>query len=292
MRSSRRKKQDARRRQEQEYRNGLIQVPRLLPVENLVPFEADLSHVLVSNDNELDDYAVSVCENRKSIPTVSVSDVPRVGVLKSNWFLIILACTLSMLTLGINASFAWDRGDTVAAKAIMAMLGVVFEAVLFFLPTQASYLWRQRHWLKSIFASILCIFLFAFGLLASIGFASANLTEATTARAERISPALADAERKRDAITASKQAECVKRGDKCRQLEKDEQLAIEGVRTEREKVSATADPQIMSAAKLVAWVSLDRFHPSVDDFAMLRLLLLTLLPQLGGLVLMVSTRRS
>jgi hypothetical protein len=51
---------------------------------------------------------------------------------------------------------------------------------------------------------------------------------------------------------------------------------------------STADPQVISAAKLVSWVSLDRLRPSLDDFAMLRLLVLTLLPQLGGLVLMLS----
>lgn len=53
------------------------------------------------------------------------------------------------------------------------------------------------------------------------------------------------------------------------------------LREARDSVSLYSDPQITYAGKLITWVSLDRFNPSEDDFAMLRLLLLTLLPQLG-----------
>src|SRR5262249_35480507 len=126
----------------------------------------------------------------------------------------------------------------------------------------------------------------------SLGFASLNLSETATVRAERITPAVSDAQRQLDTLSASRASECQKRGDRCRQLEKDEQAAMERLRQARENVSANADPQITAAAKLIAWVTLGRFHPSADDFAMLRLLLLTLLPQLGGLVLMLASSRS
>lgn len=76
----------------------------------------------------------------------------------------------------------------------------------------------------------------------------------------------------------------------CGPVDKEVLLAFEALREAREKVSETSDPQAASGAKLVAWVSADRFHPSADDFAMLRLLILTILPQLGGLVLMVARR--
>jgi hypothetical protein len=51
-------------------------------------------------------------------------------------------------------------------------------------------------------------------------------------------------------------------------------------------VAQSADPQVVKAAALVAWFS--PLRPSEDDLAMVRLALLTLLPQLGGLVLMVA----
>jgi hypothetical protein len=53
-------------------------------------------------------------------------------------------------------------------------------------------------------------------------------------------------------------------------------------------VGQAADPQTDAAIKLVAWVSQGALRPSGDDFAMLRLVLLALLPQIGGILLMVS----
>ena len=53
-------------------------------------------------------------------------------------------------------------------------------------------------------------------------------------------------------------------------------------------VGKTADPQTDAAIKLVAWVTLGELRPSAEDFAMLRLVLLALLPQIGGIMLMVS----
>ena len=53
-------------------------------------------------------------------------------------------------------------------------------------------------------------------------------------------------------------------------------------------VRQTADPQTEAAIKIVAWISNGMLRPSSDDFAMLRLVLLALLPQIGGILLMVS----
>jgi len=39
---------------------------------------------------------------------------------------------------------------------------------------------------------------------------------------------------------------------------------------------------------IVAWVSRGMLRPTGDDFAMLRLILLALLPQIGGILLMVG----
>jgi len=53
-------------------------------------------------------------------------------------------------------------------------------------------------------------------------------------------------------------------------------------------VRQSADPQTDAAVKLVGWLSRGVVRPSGDDFAMLRLVLLALLPQIGGILLMVS----
>jgi hypothetical protein len=218
-------------------------------------------------------------------------EIQRISVPKSNRTLVCLAVSLGAVGIGINAWYAWSKGSTLPDKVLLSSLGFLAEAIMFFLLSQAKNLWQQKQWGSLIGACLLWPVLFVFALTNSLGFASLNLAEASTVKAERITPAVADAQRRLDTLSASRRDECLKRGDRCRQLEKDEQTAIESLREAREKVSVLADPQIASAAKLVAWVSVDRYHPSPDDFAMLRLLLLTLLPQLGGLVLMVASRR-
>jgi hypothetical protein len=53
-------------------------------------------------------------------------------------------------------------------------------------------------------------------------------------------------------------------------------------------VEHAADPQTEAAIRIVAWTSLGTLRPTPDDFAMLRLVLLALLPQIGGILLMVG----
>jgi hypothetical protein len=221
-----------------------------------------------------------------------IIEIPKVIPYRSNLGLIVLAYSLGMTGIGINAWFALNRGTTLIDKGLLSFLGLVTEAMGFYLPTQACSLFQQRRFFAFCFAVAVSGILFLSALINGLGFASLNLSEVSTVRSERITPAVSDAQRKLDTLSASRRDECLKRGDKCRQLEKDEQTAIESLREARLVVTATADPQIASAAKLVAWVSLDHFHPTADDFAMLRLLLLTLLPQLGGLVLMLAKKYS
>ncbi len=210
---------------------------------------------------------------------------------KANIPLMLLAYSLGLIGLAINAWFTWNNGSSLIDKSLMSSLGFTTEAMAFFLPALAASLWNQRRIVASLSTWALFAFLFTSALMNGLGFASTNLTETTTAKAERITPAVADAQRRLDSLSVSRKDECQKRGEKCRQLEKDEQLAFESLRVERDTVSAIADPQIVSAAKMAAWLSFGIYHPSADDFAMIKLLILTLLPQLGGLVLMVSSRR-
>jgi hypothetical protein len=53
-------------------------------------------------------------------------------------------------------------------------------------------------------------------------------------------------------------------------------------------VEKTADMQSEAAIRVVAWVSRGALQPTGDDFAMLRLVLLALLPQIGGVLLMIG----
>jgi hypothetical protein len=53
-------------------------------------------------------------------------------------------------------------------------------------------------------------------------------------------------------------------------------------------VEQTADPQTEAAIRIVAWVSRGMLQPSGNDFAMLRLVLVALPPQIGGILSMVE----
>ena len=57
-----------------------------------------------------------------------------------------------------------------------------------------------------------------------------------------------------------------------------------------DRVEQTADPQTDAAIRVVAWVSRGMLQPTSNDFAMLRLVLLALLPQIGGILLLVGRR--
>jgi hypothetical protein len=55
-------------------------------------------------------------------------------------------------------------------------------------------------------------------------------------------------------------------------------------------VGQAAAPQTDAAIKLVAWISRGMMRPTPEDFAMLRLILLALLPQIGGMLLLIRRR--
>jgi hypothetical protein len=62
----------------------------------------------------------------------------------------------------------------------------------------------------------------------------------------------------------------------------------QNLNTATHEVERAADPQTTAMIRVVAWVSLGALRPSENDFAMLRLMLLALLPQIGGIVLMIG----
>lgn len=54
------------------------------------------------------------------------------------------------------------------------------------------------------------------------------------------------------------------------------------------EVVASADPQTEAAIRVVSWASFGTLRPTENDFAMLRLILFSLLPQIGGIVLLIG----
>jgi hypothetical protein len=204
----------------------------------------------------------------------------------------------------INAWYARSLGSTEVAGWLFLAVGVSADVAAFALPICAAGLWRNRQVGAAGAAWSLWLLTFAFAIMAGIGFASLKIADTTagrraivassTASADQRNSAIAAAERAVTTATKAREGECAKRGPNCRDREADERTALTAFST---AISApvpvvaaigTADPQTEAASKLAAWVSFGTMRPTGDDFSMLRLLLLALLPQIGGLLLMVS----
>jgi hypothetical protein len=192
------------------------------------------------------------------------------------------AFALAATGLAINAHFARSLGSTEFAGWLFLAIGVASDVAAFVLPTWALSLPRWR----SMLAWALWSVTFAFALIASVGFASLNITDVAIARASQTTPAIEDARRALEDAKLARDRECIRiRRPMCQHRE-DEVITAQR-RLDAEHAKIVADPQAEGTVRLVAWLT--RGHLGVDP-AMVRLVLLTVLPQLGGLLLMVARR--
>jgi hypothetical protein len=129
---------------------------------------------------------------------------------------------------------------------------------------------------------------FVFAVTAGIGFASSNISDVTMVRASRVTPAVTSAQAMLADAMAARDRECRGGvGKFCREREAlvaERRQVLDAAMT---SVGQAADPQTAAAIKLVAWISCGMMRPAPEDFAMLRLILLALLPQIGGLLLLI-----
>jgi hypothetical protein len=104
-----------------------------------------------------------------------------------------------------------------------------------------------------------------------------------------VTPAIAGAQATLNDAMAARDRECKSGvGKFCREREaavvERRQLLDSAVAS----VGQSADAQSDAAIKLVTWLSHGLLRPTMEDFAMLRLVLLALLPQIGGILLLVG----
>src|SRR5262249_42633834 len=163
-------------------------------------------------------------------------------------------------------------------------IGVAADLVALVMPSCAAALWQNRQRSTSLAGWAVWAMTFVFAVTAGIGFASINITDVATARAARVTPAVATAQAALTDAVAARDRECSNGvGKFCREREATVAERRQILDSAMAAVEHTADPQTDAAVKLVAWVSHGWIKPSGDDFAMLRLILLALLPQIGGI---------
>ena len=189
----------------------------------------------------------------------------------------------------MNGWFARSLGSSDAASWLFLAVGMAADMVALAMPSCAAALWRSGHPATAFVGWAVWLMTFAFAVTAGIGFASTNITDVTLARASRVTPAVVTAQSALKDAMAARDRECRGGvGKFCREREAAVAERRQILDVAMTSVRQTADPQTDAAIKVVSWISRGVLRPAPDDFAMLRLMLLALLPQIGGILLLVG----
>ncbi|MCC8945439.1 hypothetical protein H8A97_10080 [Bradyrhizobium sp. Arg62] len=203
--------------------------------------------------------------------------------------LIVAAAALSAVGVTVNGWFARSLGATDVAGGLFLAVGAAADMVALVMPSCAARLWQAGRRGTALVGWTLWLVTFAFVVTAGLGFVSTNISDVTLERASRVTPAVTTAQAALADAMAARDRECKGGvGRFCREREAavaDRRRALDGALV---SVDQAADPQTDAAIKIVAWISRGTLRPSTEDFAMLRLMLLGLLPQVGGLLMMVG----
>jgi hypothetical protein len=226
-------------------------------------------------------------------PTVTLPAVtpsrPRVAPI----LLTMAALALAVVGMTMNGWFARSLGSTDAAGWLFLAVGVAADLVALVMPSCAAGLWRAGQRATALAGWAVWLMTFVFAITAGIGFASINIADVTLARASRATPAVTMAHAALNDAMAARDRECKGGvGKFCRERESAVSERRQAVDVAMRSIEQTADPQTEAAIRIVAWITRGLLQPTGDDFAMLRLVLLALLPQIGGILLMVGRVQS
>ncbi len=201
----------------------------------------------------------------------------------------IAAVALAVVGITINGWFARSLGSSDVAGWLFLAVGVAADLVALVMPSCAAGLWQTGQRATALVGWAIWLVTFVFAVTAGVGFASTNISDVTTARASRLTPAIAGAQAALTDAMAARDRECKSGvGKFCREREAAVAERRQMLDSAVASVRQTADPQSDAAIKLVTWVSYGMLRPDREDFAMLRLVLLALLPQIGGILLLVG----
>lgn len=208
--------------------------------------------------------------------------------------LLLVATAFGLAAVGVtmNGWYAHTLGSSQIAGWVFAAIGVAADAMALAIPHTAASHWQASRRTRAAAGWAVWIVVTFFTFYAGIGFASVNISDVTASRASRVTPAVTASQLALDDAKAARDRECKGGvGKNCREREAvvvERQAAFNAAMA---SVEQAADPQVEAARKIVAWLTVGMLKPCADDFAMLRLVLMSLLPQLGGILLMLSRSR-
>jgi hypothetical protein len=205
----------------------------------------------------------------------------------------IAALALAGVGITMNGWFARSLGSSDIAGWLFLAIGMAADLVALVMPSCAAGLWQTGHRATALVGWSVWAMTFVFAVTAGIGFASVNIADVTLSRASRATPAVQTTQAALNDAMAARDRECKGGvGKFCREREAAVNERRQAMDVAMHSVEKTADPQTEAAVRVVAWVSRGLLQPTDNDFAMLRLVLLALLPQIGGILLMVGRHRA
>jgi hypothetical protein len=199
------------------------------------------------------------------------------------------ALALAGVGITINGWFARSLGASDVAGWLFLAVGVASDLVALVMPSCAAGLWHAGQRVTALVGWVVWLVASVFAVTAGVGFASTNIAAVTLARASRVTPAVGAAQAALSDATSARDRECKGGvGKFCREREVAVNERRQALDMAMQAVAQTADPQTDAAIRIVAWTTHGALQPTGNDFAMLRLVLLALLPQIGGILLMVG----
>lgn len=226
-----------------------------------------------------------------TIDVTPVTPVTRRPFEASKLVLRLVSVALAGVGMSMNAVYAHSLGSNDLSGWLFLGLGVAADASALVLPSVAASNWKASQRLAAGAAWAVFVLVFAFALIGAVGFASTSISDVTTARASRVTPAVTAAQAALADAQAARDRECKGGvGKFCREREATVATMRQNLDTAMAAVAQTGDPQAAALVGVVTWVSRGSLVPSEADVSMLRLILMSLLPQVGGILLMASKR--
>jgi hypothetical protein len=246
--------------------------------------------IAAANDVAPSPAPIVVAKDLTPLPTpIAVTKPVKWSRQIAQWFLIAAALGLGAVGIIVNGWFARSLGSTETAGWLFLAIGVAADLIALAMPSAAAAAWAARQRLSAVAGWLIWAIAFVFVMTAGVGFASLNVTDMAMSRAARVTPVVETARAALTDAMAARDRECAGGvGKNCRLREEAVVERRRALDAAMQTVAQAADPQTESAARVVVWLSGGMLRPSGDDFAMMRLILLALLPQLGGILLLVG----
>jgi hypothetical protein len=141
-----------------------------------------------------------------------------------------------------NAWFGHSLTPDPVAGDVYSHLSVAAEVLACLIPTGAQFYMRNGERFSALRGWVLMAVALTVVFFAAGGFAVTNLNAGTEARAERETTAIRDLRTLVAGLDKSITTECTKRGDRCRDLERQRAEANAKLGIERISIKADADP--------------------------------------------------